>query len=66
MWASPSIIPINISLISLGNSIAVLSDKDKQVNPFVERAYAVGKTNNTQLYINNILEDKSIYELLNS
>lgn len=61
MWASPSKIPINISLISLGNSIAVLSDEDKRVNPFVERV-----ANNTQLYINNIIKDKSIDELLNS
>ena len=48
MWASPSKIPINISLISSGNSITVLSDEDKRVIPFVERA-----TNNTRLYINN-------------
>lgn len=45
----------------MGNSIAVLSDEDKRVNPFVERV-----ANNTQLYINNIIKDKSIDELLNS
>ena len=37
MWASPSIIPIKISLISSGIVIWPLSDEDKRTIPFVER-----------------------------
>lgn len=54
MWASPSKIPINTSLTSPGNLIAVLSDEDKRVIPFVERV-----ANNTLEYKNNIKEIKS-------
>jgi hypothetical protein len=35
---SPSKIPINISLTSLGSVIKALSDEDKRVIPLVERA----------------------------
>ena len=38
MWASPSKIPINISLISSGIFIEALSDLDKRPIPFVDRA----------------------------
>ena len=54
MWASPSKIPINTSLTSSGNLIAVLSEEDKRVIPFVERV-----ANNTLEYINSIKEIKS-------
>ena len=38
MWASPSKIPINTSFTSSGNFIEALSEGDKRVIPFVERA----------------------------
>lgn len=38
MWASPSKIPTKISFISSGIHIKALSDKDKRIIPFVERA----------------------------
>ena len=54
MWASPSKIPTNTSLTSSGNFIAALSEGDKRIIPFVERA-----ANNTQLDTKNITGDKS-------
>ena len=48
MWASPSKIPINISLISSGIFIEALSDLDKRSIPFVERA-----ANNIKLKLKN-------------
>jgi hypothetical protein len=38
MCASPSKIPTNTSFISLGSVIEALSNDDKRVTPFVERA----------------------------
>ena len=38
MWASPGIIPINISFIYWGSVIKALSAEDKRVIPFVDRA----------------------------
>jgi hypothetical protein len=61
MWASPSKIPTNTSLTSSGNLIALLSEGDKRLIPFVERA-----ANSTWLRIKNTIEDKSIDGLLNS
>ena len=48
MWASPSKIPINISLISSGIFIEALSDLDKRPIPCVERA-----ANNIKLILKN-------------
>ena len=48
MWASPSKIPINISLISSGIFIEALSDLDKRTIPFIEQA-----ANNLKLIPNN-------------
>jgi len=38
MWASPNKIPINTSFTSSGSFIEALSEEDKRVIPFVERA----------------------------
>ena len=60
MWASPSNIPVNISLTSSGNFIAALSEGDKRVIPLVERP-----ENNLLVSIKSIKGNKSTYELLN-
>lgn len=61
MCASPSKIPINTSFTSSGIFIEALSVGDNRTIPLVERA-----ANNTGLCVKNIIEDKSIYVVLNS
>ncbi len=49
--ASPSKIPISISLTSSGNSILALSEEDRRSIPFVERMDSntrLGTINNTK------------------
>ena len=54
MWASPSNIPTNISFILSGIVIKALSDEDKRLIPFVERA-----ANKTKLTNKRIVKYKS-------
>ena len=61
MWASPSNIPVNISLTSSGNFLAALSEGDKRVIPLVERP-----ENKLLVSIKNIKGNKSTDELVKS
>ena len=56
MWASPSKIPISISLTLSGNFIEALSERDKRPTPLVVRA-----ANKTKPKLNNKTGFRSIY-----